>query len=89
MKSVATRRFWELFGALPVDIQKLAVKNYRLWRQNPKHPSLHFRLLQGSNDRFTIRIGDHYRALGQLDSNTITWVWIGTHAEYDRLVRSM
>jgi hypothetical protein len=24
---------------------------------------------------------DHYRAL------TITWVWIGTHEEYNRLVR--
>ena len=34
MKSVATRRFWELFRALPVDVQKLAVKNYHLWRQN-------------------------------------------------------
>jgi hypothetical protein len=89
MKSVATRRFWELFDALPVDVQKLAVKNYRLWRENPKHPSLRFRLLQGSKDRFTIRIGDHYRALGRLDSKTITWIWIGTHAEYDQLVSSM
>jgi hypothetical protein len=52
MKSVATRRFWELFDALPVDVQKLAVKNNRLWRENPKHPSLRFRLLQGSKDRF-------------------------------------
>jgi hypothetical protein len=88
MKSVATRRFWELFGALPVDVQKLAVKNYRLWRENPNHPSLRFRLLKGSKDRFTIRIGDHYRALGRVDSKTITWIWIGTHAEYDQLVSS-
>jgi hypothetical protein len=89
MKSVATRRFWELFHALPVDVQKLAVKNYRLWRQNRNHPSLHFRILQGSKNRFTVRIGDHYRALGRLDSTTITWVWIGSHAEYDQLVSSM
>ena len=88
MKSVATRRFWELFHALPAGAQKLAIKSYGLWRQNPNHPSLHFRLLQGSKDRFTVRIGDHYRALGKLDSKTMTWVWIGTHAEYDRLVRS-
>ena len=87
MKSVATRRFWELFHALPVDVQKLAVKNYGLWRQNRNHPSLHFRLLQGSKNRFTVRVGDHYRALGQLDSTTIKWVWIGSHSEYDQLVR--
>jgi len=48
VKSVATRRFWELFQALPSDVQKLAVKNYRLWRQNPSHPSLRFRRLQAA-----------------------------------------
>jgi hypothetical protein len=88
MKSVATRRFWELFHALPADVQKVAVKNYHLWRQNPKHPSLHFRILKGSRDRFTIRIGEHYRALGRLHGESMTWVWIGSHADYDRLVRS-
>jgi len=88
MKSVATRRFWTLFRDLPSDVQKLAVKNYHLWRENPAHPSLHFRHLQGSKDRFTLRIGNHHRALGRLDSDTITWVWIGTHAEYDRVIGS-
>jgi len=63
VNSVATRRFWDLFSALPVEIQKLAVKNYHLWRRNPHHPSLRFRRLQGSTDRFSIRVGDHYRAL--------------------------
>jgi len=88
VKSVATRRFWDLFLALPADIQDLAAKNYRLWQRDPNHPSLRFRRLENSDNRFTIRIGDHYRALGTLSRNTITWVWIGTHAEYDRLVRS-
>src|SRR5260221_14123253 len=40
-----------------------------------------FRLLKGSKNRFTVRIGDHYRALGRLDSTTITWVWIGSHSD--------
>jgi hypothetical protein len=44
--------------------------------------------LRGSADRFTIRIGEHHRALGKLTGDTITWVWIGTHAEYDRLAGS-
>jgi hypothetical protein len=86
VNSVASRRFWDLFNALPADIQKLAVKNYHLWHGNPNHPSLHFRRLQGSTDRFSV--GDHYRALGRLRADTIEWVWIGTHAEDDLLVRA-
>lgn len=86
MKSVATRRFWALFHVLPGDVQELAIRSYELWRRDPRHPSLHFRRLQGTPDRFTVRVGDHYRALGTLTADTITWVWIGTHAEYDRLV---
>jgi hypothetical protein len=88
VKSIATRRFWSLLHALPGDVQELALKSYRVWRRDPHHPSLHFRRLQGSGDRFTIRVGEHHRALGALKGDTITWVWIGTHAEYDRLVGS-
>lgn len=75
MKSTATRRFWELFQALPSEVQDLVVKNYQLWRRNPHHPSLRFRLLRGSKDRFTIRVGDHYRALGRLAGEMMIWVW--------------
>ena len=88
MKSVATRRFWTLFQALPTEVQNLAVKNYRLWRRDPHHLSLRFRRLQGSEDRFSIRIGDHYRALGRKTGEKMIWVWIGTHSDYDRLVDS-
>ena len=88
MNSVATRRFWALFHELPSDVQQLAIKSYQLWRRDPHHPSLHFRRLQGHADRFSVRVGDHYRAFGTVTADTITWVWIGTHAEYDRLVAS-
>jgi hypothetical protein len=86
--SVATRRFWDLFTSLPGDVQKLAVKNYHLWRRDPYHPSLRFRRLKGSKDRFSVRVGDHYRALGRLESDRVIWVWIGSHEEYDRLLGS-
>ena len=86
VKSVASRRFWELFYSLPPDVQKLAVKNYELWRRDPHRPSLRFRKLKGSADRFTVRVGDHYRGLGRVTADTITWVWIGSHTDYDRLV---
>ena len=46
------------------------------------------RRLQGSEDRFTIRVGDRYRALGRLRDEKMIWVWIGIHSDYDRLVGS-
>ena len=88
VKSVATRRFWALFQVLPSEVQRLAVKNYRLWRRNPGHPSLHFRRLQGSEDRYTVRVGDHYRALAKLSGEKMSWVWIGARAGYGRLMGS-
>jgi hypothetical protein len=30
-------------------------------------------------------VGDHYRALGQVTDDTIEWVWIGSHEEYNNL----
>lgn len=87
MKSLATPRFWRLYHQLPSEAQDLTTKSYHLWLRNPSHPSLRFRRLEGKEDLATVRIGDHYRALGVLEPNQITWVWIGTHAEYDRLVK--
>jgi hypothetical protein len=87
LRSQCTQRFWKLFHALPKDIQQLAAKNYALWRSDPSHPSLRFRRLEGAANLMTIRIGDHHRALGMLKEGCVTWVWIGTHAEYDKMVR--
>jgi len=72
---------------LPEPVQRLAAKNYRLWRNNPAHPSLDFKQLHGSGERFSVRVGNHYRALGQRVANGVEWVWIGTHEEYNKLVR--
>ena len=64
MRSQAAPRFWRLFQDLPEDIQRLAVKNYRLWQTDPNHPSLRFRRLEGRENLVTVRVGDSYRALG-------------------------
>jgi hypothetical protein len=86
MISKATRRFWKLYQELPGPVQRLAVKNYRLWRDNPRHPSLDFKKLAGHGERFSIRVGDHYRALGHKIDGGVEWVWIGTHEDYNKLV---
>jgi hypothetical protein len=87
MKSRATTRFWKLYDELPSAVQKLADKNYELWKSDPHHPSLHFKLLGGYANRFSVRVGDHYRAIGQKVNDGIEWVWIGSHADYDLLLK--
>jgi hypothetical protein len=85
VNSTCTARFWQLLNALPVEVQDLAKKNYDLWLTNPRHPSLRFKQLQGKV--WSVRIGQHYRALAELEGNQVTWLWIGHHAEYDKLIR--
>ena len=86
MKSKATARFWRLYARMPATVQKLAAKNYRLWRENPAHPSLAFKKLQGGQNIFSVRIGDHYRAVGMAEDDGIIWLWIGTHEEFNHLL---
>ena len=86
MKSGASSRFWKLYHTLPAHVKRLARKNYELWNLNHNHPSLGFKKLKGGNGtRFSVRIGDHYRAIGERVGEGVEWVWIGTHEEYNGL----
>jgi hypothetical protein len=46
---------------------------------------LHFKLL-GGGKMYSARVGLYYRTLGLPREAGVHWFWIGTHAEYDRLV---
>jgi hypothetical protein len=35
---------------------------------------------------YSVRVGLHYRALGLPVNGGVHWFWIGSHAEYDKLV---
>ena len=63
----------------------MADKNFKLLKHDPSHPSLQFKLL-GGGKLYSTRVGLHYRALGLPRESGVHWFWIGTHAEYDRLV---
>jgi hypothetical protein len=83
VKHFASPEFWACLEKLPANVQELARENYDLLKTNPYHPSLHFKRV----DRFwSIRVGRAYRALAVDAADGIVWFWIGTHAEYDRLV---
>lgn len=79
-----TRRFWKCYDALPQNVQQTADQCYKLLKTNPSHPSLHFKKI--GNKYWSVRVGLDYRALGVDVEKGISWFWIGTHAEYDKLI---
>lgn len=90
MISRTTKRFWKHFEALPREVQRQAVRAYALWRTSPAHPSLQFKCVSEKYRVFSVRIGVHWRALGYReagnDEDILIWFWIGSHADYDRLI---
>jgi hypothetical protein len=89
VKSRATPRFWTAYSKLPREIQDAARKSYRLFLENPKHPSLQFKKVHNREPIYSARVTLAYRALGLLDNDEVTWFWIGSHTEYDRLLNSL
>lgn len=79
-----TRRFWKCYDALPQSVQRNADQCYELLKDDPSHPSLHFKKI--GKEYWSVRVGLDYRALGVEVENGILWFWIGTHAEYDKLI---
>ena len=56
-----------------------------MFGQNSNHSSLRFKKLGGYEDVWSVRINELYRAVGELQGDTVVWVWIGSHNEFDKL----
>ena len=76
-------------SALPREVQANPREAYRLFRDNPAHPSLQFKRVSTREPIYSARVGLHYRVLGLLDGDTIAWGWIGPHAEYDKILKRL
>ncbi len=84
MKHFASPSFWEAYKKLPEPVRALADKNYALLKSDPRHPSLQFKKV----GRFwSVRVGARYRALAVETDGNMIWFWIGSHADYDALVK--
>lgn len=79
--------FWACYNVLPAEIQRQARAKYRLWQTDAFNAALHFKPLIGNV--WSVRINQNYRALGRRNGNLVVWFWIGTHADYDRLLALM
>jgi hypothetical protein len=83
LKHLASPEFWSCYRRLQGPTQKLADKSFALLKSNPRHPSLHFKNI----DRFwSVRVGLYHRALAVEIPEGTLWFWIGSHADYDKLI---
>ena len=87
MKSRTTRQFWKLFDRLPKKVRFQAVLAYHRWRTNPYHSSLQFKRVGKVVPVYSVRIGRNWRSLGLKKDEVVTWFWIGSHSEYDKLLQ--
>ena len=83
MSHSASPAFWECNKQLPNAIQALADKNFALLKDNPDHPSLHFKKVGPYR---SARVGRDFRAIAVETDDGLLCFWIGNHAEYDRLI---
>ena len=67
MNSHITARFREAFAELPADVRKQARQAYRLFIEDPHHPSLRFKSIHPTRPIYSVRIGLDYRAVGIRD----------------------
>jgi hypothetical protein len=86
VKSRTTKVFRRCLTDLPPDIRRQAVKAYRLWKQDPRHPSLQFKQVHPTKPIWSVRVALGWRALGVMKDRETIWFWIGSHADYDRLI---
>ena len=59
-----TARFWTRFARLPEAVQRVARQNFQLLKENPAHPSLHFKKV---GKLWSVRVGINPRALAVED----------------------
>ena len=83
MISRATPSFWRTLRALTAADQQAARRAYRRFAVDPSHNSLRFKKLAAHESLWSVRVTLSVRAVGHREGDTITWVWVGSHSEFD------
>jgi hypothetical protein len=85
LKSLTRPSFWRAYDALDPRVREAARRAYSLFTANPEHPSLRFKKLGGYERVWSVRINEQYRAVRERSGDTVVWVWIGSHNDFDKL----
>jgi len=83
--SHASPEFWALYNSLAQAVQQQARKQYELFAHNPFHPSLR---LKPVGSFWSVRISRSCRALAVRRGDNFFWFWIGSHSDYESLIRA-
>lgn len=87
MRSLVAESFRKDLAKLPENIQTRARHAYGRFATDPFDPTLSFKRLNTKEPWWSVRISGGYRAVGsRVDKDTIVWFFIGSHADYDRLL---
>lgn len=79
--------YWKNFDDLPADMRKLAEENYRLWKDNPRHPALRFKKIHATLPIFSFRVGMRHRTVGaETEDGRIAWFWVGSMENFEKLI---
>ena len=89
MKSETTERFRRLYAAATERRQVQIKRAYKLWQENPAHPSIRFKKVHETEPIYSARVDLDWRAIGVLEGDTVVWFWVGPHDEYDALLKRM
>ncbi|TPI47932.1 hypothetical protein FJW05_07610 [Mesorhizobium sp. B2-9-1] len=84
MNYSAAPSFWDAYDKLPKAIRMKADSSFAKLRADPFHPSLHFKRV---GRYWSARVDLDYRAVAVRDQDDMIWFWIGTHSEYERLLK--
>jgi mRNA-degrading endonuclease RelE of RelBE toxin-antitoxin system len=85
VKSRTRPSFWRAYDNLEEKTREAARRAYSLFSEKPEHPSLRFKKLAGYENIWSVRISEQYRAVGERRGDTVIWVWIGSHNDFDKL----
>ncbi|MFH1043473.1 MAG: hypothetical protein V1796_00035 [Pseudomonadota bacterium] len=83
MKHHASADFWVCYRSLPREVQKVADHAFEHLKQDPQYPALHFKKV---GRLWSARVGANHRAVAVEGANDLVRFWIGTRADYDRLL---
>lgn len=81
MALIFTNRFKKAYQRLPQTIQNKVKKALRLLLENPRHPSLHIKRIQGTDKIFEGRIDLKYRFSFEYDNEDILLRNVDNHDE--------
>jgi len=87
VRSHTTTAFRNAFDGLPVEIQERARDAFAAFVADPHHPGLRLKRVHPTEQIYSARVTRSYRALAVLEDGDVwIWFWIGSHADYDKLL---